>query len=138
MKESADDFCFFGDEDIFLIDFDPQIKGSIARDEVIRESLKNLETRKSNFESTLLNLREHLIELQNLKNNEDQSFNSISKTLEKILTKRKAIVVKLAEAEKTAIEAGKALVEFTTQKNLIEKVASSVPWLSSHRTTAFR
>lgn len=111
------------------------LKGSYAKCQAtiraLTRRLKNLNTRKQQFESTLKELKKSFQDLSEVQNEQKNRLKSLQQTLERKIAQKEAIEQEMAEAGKIANSAREAVVEFETQKKLAEAVAGEEAALRS-------
>jgi len=93
--------------------------------------LKDLNYRKERFATTLAELEKSFIELEKVQKEQKTQLKSIEKTLERRIVQREAVQQEIAEAGKIGDSAREAVVEFITQRELAETVASEEKVLRS-------
>jgi chromosome segregation protein len=98
----------------------------------IREKrLKDLNDRKQRFTATLSELEKSFLELEKVQKEQKTQLKNLEKTLERRKAQREAVEREIAEAGKIADSAREAVVEFVTQRELAETVASEEKALRS-------
>ena len=105
-----------------ILGLNTQLQGCRMRDKTLADNLHMMQERRENYEITLTGLQQHFVELQKLQQNEQVSFKSLSQSCDKNVSNGRALVVDLAEAEKTVKMARRVVVEFETQKNMAERI----------------
>jgi chromosome segregation protein len=93
--------------------------------------LKDLNERKDRFSATLSELERSLTELQKVQHEQKTQSRSLERTLERRVAQKEAVQSEIAEAGKIADSAREAVVEFATQRELAETVASEEKALRS-------
>ncbi|MEM4703905.1 MAG: chromosome segregation protein SMC [Candidatus Bathyarchaeia archaeon] len=93
--------------------------------------IKDLTDRKERFSATLAELEKSLAELEKVQKEQRAQLKNLERTLEKKIAQREAVEREIAEAGKIAESAREAVVEFVTQKELAETVASEEKALRS-------
>jgi len=107
-----------------IVRIDTKIEGSDAKVRVLSENVSILEARKTEFESTLTNLRRHLGELGKVKASEVKALKDSTLTIEQKARRKESSIKELVDAEKTAARARRAIIEFETQRGFADRVAS--------------
>jgi len=98
----------------------------------IRERrLGDLKERKERFENTLGELEKSLIELDKVQKEQKAQLRNLEHMLERRIAQKEAVEREISEAGKIADSAREAVVEFITQKELAETVASEEKALRS-------
>ena len=85
---------------------------------------KDLKERGGNFASTLSELEKSLAELEKVQKEQKIQLKSLERTLERRIAQKEAIEGEISEAGKIADSARTAVIEFVTQRELAETVAS--------------
>jgi chromosome segregation protein len=85
---------------------------------------KDLKEREGNFASTLSELEKSLAELEKVQKEQKTQLKSLERTLERRIAQKEAIEGEISEAGKIADSARTAVIEFVTQRELAETVAS--------------
>ena len=85
---------------------------------------KDLKEREGNFASTLSELEKSLAELEKVQKEQKIQLKSLERTLERRIAQKEAIEGEISEAGKIADSARTAVIEFVTQRELAETVAS--------------
>ena len=85
---------------------------------------KDLNERKGNFASTLSELEKSLAELEKVQKEQKTQLKSLERMLERRIAQKEAIAGEISEAGKIADSARTAVIEFVTQRELAETVAS--------------
>jgi chromosome segregation protein len=93
--------------------------------------LKDLNERGERFTSTLSELQKSLAELEKVQKEQKAQLKSLERTLERRTLQKEAIEKEIAEAGKIADSAREAVIEFVTQRELAETVASEEKALRS-------
>jgi len=91
---------------------------------VLTRRLNDLKTRKENFESNLSALKKSYADLKAVHREQLSRSKNLEKTLERRLAQQESVKLEIAQAEKIAESAREAVVEFATQRELAEKVAT--------------
>jgi chromosome segregation protein len=86
--------------------------------------LGDLKERKERFEATVSELGKSLIELNKVQKEQKTQLRNLEHMLERKIAQKEAVESEIAEAGKIADSAREAVVEFITQKELAETVAS--------------
>lgn len=107
-----------------VIRINAKLEGSTAKSKVLMENLQTLEDRQVGFETTFQNIRAHLGELHKFQKEEQEALKRVYESLTRDAERKGALNQELIAAEKTAQRARKAIVEFETQKDFAEKVAT--------------
>ena len=85
---------------------------------------KDLNERKGNFASTLSELEKSLAELEKVQKEQKTQLKSLERMLERRIAQKEGIEGEISEAGKIADSARTAVIEFVTQRELAETVAS--------------
>ena len=85
---------------------------------------KDLNEREGNFASTLSELEKSLAELEKVQKEQKTQLKSLERMLERRIAQKEAIAGEISEAGKIADSARTAVIEFVTQRELAETVAS--------------
>lgn len=93
--------------------------------------LKDLTERKERFVATLSELESSLAELEKVQKDQKVQLKNLERILERRIAQKDAVEREIAEAGKIAESAREAVVEFVTQKELAETVASEEKALRS-------
>jgi chromosome segregation protein len=91
---------------------------------VLTRQLRNLVKRKESFESNLSALKKSYADLKTVHKEQIKSSKNLEKTIEKRLAQEESVMLEIAQAEKIAESAREAVVEFATQREMAEKVAT--------------
>jgi len=91
---------------------------------VFSHRLKDLKTRRDRFTSTLNDLKKSYGDLKVVQREQIKRSKSLERTLERRSAQRESVENEIAQAEKIAESAREAVVEFATQRELAEKVAT--------------
>jgi chromosome segregation protein len=91
---------------------------------VLTRQLRDLVKRKESFESNLSALKKSYADLKTVHNEQIKSSKNLEKTIEKRLAQEESVKLEIAQAEKIAESAREAVVEFATQREMAEKVAT--------------
>jgi chromosome segregation protein len=91
---------------------------------VLTQQLRDLVKRKEGFESNLGALKKSYMELKKVHKEQIKSSKNLEKTIEKRLAQEESVKLEIAQAEKIAESAREAVVEFATQRQMAEKVAT--------------
>lgn len=86
--------------------------------------VRDLGNRKERFSSTLDELEKSFSELEKVQKEQKDQLKNLERTLERRIAQKEAVQVEIREAGKIAGSAREAVVEFATQKELAETVAS--------------
>ncbi len=86
--------------------------------------LEDLNTRKARFASTLNELHKSVSDLGEVQKEQKTRLKNLQQTLERKLVQKEAVEREISEAGKIADSAREAVVEFATQREVAEKVAS--------------
>jgi chromosome segregation protein len=92
---------------------------------------KDLNDRKERFASTLSELEKSFLELEKVQKEQKSQLKSLERLLERRITQKEAIEKEIAQAGKIAYSAREAVIEFETQRELAETVASEEKALRS-------
>jgi chromosome segregation protein len=93
--------------------------------------LNDLKSRKERFTSTLAELEKFFAELEKVQKEQKTQLKNMQRMLERKIAQKEAIEREIAEAGKIADSAKAAVIEFATQKELAETVASEEKALRS-------
>jgi chromosome segregation protein len=93
--------------------------------------LKDLSERKQRFATTLAELEKSFGELEKVQKDQKAQLKDSEKTLERKIVQREAVEKEISEAGKIAESARGAVIEFVTQRELAETVASEEKALRS-------
>jgi len=93
--------------------------------------LKDLTSRRERFVATLAELEKSMDELQKVQKEQKTQLRNLQRTLERRIVQKEAVEREIKEAGKIAESAREAVVEFVTQKELAETVASEEKALRS-------
>ena len=93
--------------------------------------LKDLNDRKERFASTLSELEKSFAELEKVQKEQKAQLKSLERLLERRIAQKEAIEKEIAQAGKIADSAREAVIEFETQRELAETVASEEKALRS-------
>ncbi|MGB9740788.1 chromosome segregation protein SMC [Candidatus Bathyarchaeota archaeon] len=93
--------------------------------------LNDLKNRKERFATTLIELEKSLVELEKVQKEQKTQLKNMQRTLERKVAQKEAIEREIAEAGKIADSARAAVIEFATQRELAETVASEEKALRS-------
>ncbi len=93
--------------------------------------LIDLNARKDRFSSTLSELEKSFSELENVQKEQKNQLKELEKSLERRIAQKEAVEREIVEAGKIADSAREAVVEFFTQRELAETVASEEKALRS-------
>jgi chromosome segregation protein len=85
---------------------------------------KDLKDRWERFSATLAEIEKSFTELEKVQKEQKIQLKNLEKTLERRKTQREAVQIEIVEAGKIADSAREAVVEFVTQRELAETVAS--------------
>jgi chromosome segregation protein len=91
---------------------------------VLTRRLRDLVKRKESFESNLSALKKSYADLKTVHKEQVKSSKNLEKTIEKRLAQEESVKLEIAQAEKIAESAREAVVEFATQREMAEKVAT--------------
>jgi len=92
---------------------------------------KDLNDRKERFASTLSELEKSFLELEKVQKEQKSQLKSLERLLERRIAQKEAIEKEIAQAGKIAYSAREAVIEFETQRELAETVASEEKALRS-------
>jgi len=107
-----------------MIGLSAKIKEISVRSRVLLNSLQTLQARKLSFEQTLKNLQTNIIGLQEVLKKEKDELDRLSEEFRRRHEQRLRLIKELEEAELIARRGREAIVEFSTQRSLVERVAS--------------
>ncbi|MDH7477876.1 MAG: chromosome segregation protein SMC [Candidatus Bathyarchaeota archaeon] len=93
--------------------------------------LRDLKDRKERFTSTLSELEKSLAELEKVQKEQKTQLKNLERMLERRIAQKEAIEREIAEAGKIADSARTAVVEFATQREIAETIASEEKALRS-------
>ncbi|MGQ9544755.1 MAG: chromosome segregation protein SMC [Candidatus Bathycorpusculaceae bacterium] len=93
--------------------------------------LNDLKSRKERFTSTLGELEKSLIELEKVQKEQKTQLKNLERMLERRIVQKEAIEREIAEAGKIADSARAAVVEFATQREIAETIATEEKALRS-------
>ena len=93
--------------------------------------LRDLKNRKEKFATNLSELEKSLLELKKVQKEQKTQLKNLEKTLERRIAQKEAIEREIAEAGKIADSAKAAVIEFVTQRELAETIASEEKALRS-------
>ncbi len=91
---------------------------------VLTRQLNDLVRRKENFESNLSALKKSYADLKTVHKEQIKSSKNLERTIERRLAQEESVKLEIAQAEKIAESAREAVVEFATQREMAEKVAT--------------
>jgi chromosome segregation protein len=91
---------------------------------VTSRRLKDLNTRRDRFTPTLNALKKSYADLKAVQREQIKRSKNLERTLERRIAQRGSVENEIAQAEKIAESAREAVVEFATQRELAEKVAT--------------
>lgn len=91
---------------------------------VLTRQLNDLVKRKESFESNLGALKKSYADLKTVQREQINRSKNLEKTVERRLAQEESVKLEIAQAEKIAESAREAVVEFATQRELAEKVAT--------------
>lgn len=91
---------------------------------VFSRRLNDLKTRMDRFSSTLNDLKKSYVDLKMVQREQIKRSQSLERTLERRIIQRESVEKEIAQAEKIAGSAREAVVEFATQREMAEKVAT--------------
>ncbi len=104
------------------------LRGNYARSKatigVLLRRLKDLETRKNTFMSTLNELQNSFKDLREVKKEQKERLKNLQQILDRKSAQKESVENELSEAGKIAESAREAVVEFATQRELAEKIAA--------------
>jgi chromosome segregation protein len=107
-----------------LVDFRSDAIQSRTSLKVLTRQLKDLVKRKESFESNLGALKKSYADLKTVQREQINRSKNLEKTVERRLAQEESVKLEIAQAEKIAQSAREAVVEFATQRELAEKVAT--------------
>jgi len=93
--------------------------------------LKDLTTRKQRLTTQLTELQKSVTELEKVQKDQKEQLKTLEHTLERKTAQKEAVGIEITEAGKIADSAREAVVEFVTQRELAETVASEEKALRS-------
>ena len=91
---------------------------------VLTRQLNELVKRKENFESNLAALKKSYSDLKTVQREQVNRSKNLEKTIDRRLAQEESVKLEIAQAEKIAKSAREAVVEFATQREMAEKVAT--------------
>ncbi len=86
--------------------------------------LRNLKTSRGKLSSTFNDLQKSFADLKTVQNEQKERLKNLRKTLDAKIAQRESVEKEIAEASKIAKSAREAVVEFATQRELAETVAT--------------
>jgi chromosome segregation protein len=107
-----------------LLDLRSDIIKSRTSLKVLTQRLKDLVKRNESFLANLNALKKSYTDLKAVHREQIKSSKNLEKTIEKRLAQGKSVKLEIAQAEKIAQSAREAVVEFATQREMAEKVAT--------------
>jgi chromosome segregation protein len=107
-----------------LLDLRSDVIKSRTSLKVLTRRLRDLVKRKESFESNLNTLKKSYADLKVVHKEQVKSSKNLEKTIEKRLAQKESAKLEIAQAEKIAESAREAVVEFATQREMAEKVAT--------------
>jgi len=91
---------------------------------VFSRRISDLKTRRDRFASTLNDLKKSYADLKVVQREQTKRSKNLERTLERRIAQRESVENEIAQAEKIAESAREAVVEFATQRELAERVAT--------------
>ena len=91
---------------------------------VFSRRLNDLKTRRDRFTSTLNDLKKSYADLKTVQREQIKRSKNLDRTLERRIAQKESVEKEIAQAEKIAESAREAVVEFATQRELAERVAT--------------
>lgn len=91
---------------------------------VFSRRLNDLKTQRDRFTSTLGDLKKSYADLKAVQKEQTKRSKNLERTLERRFVQRESVEKEIAQAEKIAESAREAVVEFATQRELAERVAT--------------
>jgi len=91
---------------------------------VLTRQLNELVKRKESFESNLTALKKSYADLKTVQRDQINRSKNLEKTIERRFAQEESVKLEIAQAEKIANSAREAVVEFATQREMAEKVAT--------------
>jgi len=91
---------------------------------VFSRRLNDLKTRRDKFSSTLNDLKKSYSDLKTVQREQIKRSKNLERTIERRIIQRESVEKEIAQAEKIAESAREAVVEFATQRELAERVAT--------------
>jgi len=91
---------------------------------VFSRQLNDLKTRRERFTSTLNDLKKSYVDLQAVQREQIKRSKTLEQTLDRRTVQRESVEKEIFQAEKIAESAREAVVEFATQRELAERVAT--------------
>jgi chromosome segregation protein len=106
-----------------LIDLRSQAIQSRTTLKVLSRQLKDYINRKQSFEANLTALKQSYVDLKTVQREQMKSSDHLGETIERRLTQRESVKLEIEQAEKIAVSARDAVLEFATQMDIADKVA---------------
>lgn len=91
---------------------------------VLTRQLNELVKRKQNFEFNITALKKSYADLKTVQRDQLTRSKNLERTIERRLSQEESVKLEIAQAEKIAESAREAVVEFATQREMAEKVAT--------------
>ncbi|PVX23890.1 MAG: hypothetical protein CW691_09405 [Candidatus Bathyarchaeum sp.] len=91
---------------------------------VLTRQLNELAKRKENFEANLAALKKSYADLKTVQREQVNRSKNLERTIERRIAQEEAVRLEIVQAEKIAESAREAVVEFATQREMAEKVAT--------------
>lgn len=111
------------------------VRGEIAKSKskinIYSQRLRDLKSRREDLRSTVDRLHASLKELHDIQKGQEERLSVLEEQLKRRISQRKMVEREMEEAEKIAEVAKRAVVEFSSQKALIEKIRSEEAALRS-------
>jgi chromosome segregation protein len=107
-----------------LIDLRSDYIRSQTTIKVFSHRLNDLKTRRDRFTSTLNDLKKSYVDLKTVQREQINQSRNLERTLERRIAQRESVEKEIIQAEKIAESAREAVVEFATQRELAERVAT--------------
>lgn len=107
-----------------LIEFRSNYAKSHSTVRIFTQRLKDIQSRKDDLSSTLERLQKSLDELREVRREQEERLRTVQQTLERRAAQKENIQREMQDAEKIAETAREAVVEFSTQRDLFEKIRS--------------
>jgi chromosome segregation protein len=98
---------------------------------VFTRQLNDLTKRRQNFESNLTALKKSYTDLKKVQREQLYHSRNLERTIERRLSQEESVKLEIVQAEKIAESAREAVIEFATQRELAEKVATEESALRS-------
>ena len=107
-----------------LFKINTKIAETSEKNKIINESIDVLVDRREAFTSTMRELEEHSNELQKLRKDEEYRLKKFSERIPSLFNRKEQFDQQVLSAKKIAQSARRTILEFETNKNVAEKIAS--------------